>query len=376
MTRMERRIAETLADKADRLSAEFEARAATHDDCDTFVAENFQRLGEEGLLAVGVPADLGGGDATLDQLADMLRRLAQGCGSTALALAMHSHGVATPAWRWRNQPQARAAVEPVLRKVAAGAVLVTSGGSDWVGGAGQAEKVAGGYRITARKVFASCSPVGSILTTSVLCGDQVIHFALPLDQPEVRKMDNWHTLDMRGTGSQDLMIDNLFLPEGKVILARPAGRWHPLWHMIATNAMPLIYAVYLGLAEGARRQALTLAAPRAAQPATQRLAGEMETALFAARAAHRAMLAAAQANPPGEATVNPVMMGRRLVEEAAIRTVELAMELAGGAGFFRDRGLERRFRDIQAARYHPMRREAQHAYAGALALGQPVDTVF
>jgi alkylation response protein AidB-like acyl-CoA dehydrogenase len=75
-------------------------------------------------------------------------------------------------------------------------------------------------------------------------------------------------------------------------------------------------------------------------------------------------------------TVNRIMMGRRSVEEKAIRAVELAMELAGGAGFYRERGLERRFRDIQAARYHPMKREAQYAYAGALALGEPVDAIY
>ena len=70
------------------------------------------------------------------------------------------------------------------------------------------------------------------------------------------------------------------------------------------------------------------------------------------------------------------MIGRRLVEENAIKVVELAMELAGGAGFYRKNELERRFRDIQAARYHPLQKEAQAEYAGAIALGQPIDTIF
>jgi indole-3-acetate monooxygenase len=33
---------------------------------------------------------------------------------------------------------------------------------------------------------------------------------------------------------------------------RKAGEWHPLFHVIATIAFPLIYAVYLGVAESAR----------------------------------------------------------------------------------------------------------------------------
>jgi alkylation response protein AidB-like acyl-CoA dehydrogenase len=49
------------------------------------------------------------------------------------------------------------------------------------------------------------------------------------------------------------------------------------------------------------------------------------------------------------------MIGRQLVGRHAIAAVEHAMELAGGAGFYRSAGLERRFRDIQAARYHRSR---------------------
>ena len=52
------------------------------------------------------------------------------------------------------------------------------------------------------------------------------------------------------------------------------------------------------------------------------------------------------------------------------------MELAGGAGFYRAAGLERRFRDIQGARYHPLQVGPQAEYAGAMALGLPVDKIF
>jgi alkylation response protein AidB-like acyl-CoA dehydrogenase len=70
------------------------------------------------------------------------------------------------------------------------------------------------------------------------------------------------------------------------------------------------------------------------------------------------------------------MIGRQLVGRHAIATVELAMELAQGAGFYRAAGLERRFRDIQAARYHPLQSGPQAQYAGALALGLSVKQIF
>jgi alkylation response protein AidB-like acyl-CoA dehydrogenase len=56
-----------------------------------------------------------------------------------------------------------------------------------------------------------------------------------------------------------------------------------------------------------------------------------------------------------------------------LKAVELAMEAAGGAAFYRSAGLERLFRDIQAARYHPLREGVQRAFAGKLALGRDVD---
>jgi indole-3-acetate monooxygenase len=369
------------AEIAAELAPAFAASAAEHDATDSFVAQNFARLKDAGLVSIGVPVELGGGGADLPDLCQMLRIIARSCGSTALAFAMHTHQVAIPAWRWQHSPAARAAVEPLLRRVADESLfLLSSGGADWVGGSGAAQKVEGGYRITARKSIISGAPMGDLLVTGAVSdeadGPTVIHFAAPMTAPEVHLRDTWHTLGMRGTGSHDIDLDGLFIPDAKIALKRKAGEWHPLFQIIATIAFPLIYAVYLGVAESARDIALDMAAKRPPSGRTSRLAGEMETALKAAQLAHRSMVEAAERNQPSEASVNDVMIGRRLVEEQAIRTVELAMQLAGGAGFYRAAGMEQRLRDIQGARYHPMTAEAQHEYAGALALGLPVSRIF
>ena len=58
------------------------------------------------------------------------------------------------------------------------------------------------------------------------------------------------------------------------------------------------------------------------------------------------------------------MTGRTLAGRGAIATVERAMEVAGGAGFYRGAGLERAFRDVQGARYHPLQEKPQTALCG------------
>jgi indole-3-acetate monooxygenase len=365
---------------AGKLGPIFAERAEHMPDEDRFVAENYADLRSSGLIEAGVPVELGGSGADADELAEMLRILARYCGSTALAFAMHTHQVAIPAWRWRHQKAV--AVEPLLKRIAQERiVLVSSGGSDWVGGSGKAEKVDGGYRITARKIFSSGSPAGNLMMTgAVLQQDDeppmVLHFGVPMNSPQVKILDTWRVLGMRSTGSNDVMIDGHIVPESAVSARRKAGEWDPLFQTVATIALPLIYSVYVGVAESARDIALSLARRKQSDHNTIQLAGRMDTELAGARMARQAMLAAVRLNAPSAETVNQVVIGRHLVARHAIAAVELAMELAGGAGFYRASGLERRFRDIQAARYHPLQPGPQAQYTGAMALGLPVDRIY
>lgn len=355
-------------------------RAARFDEEDSFVAENYELLKQSGLAEAGVPGPLGGGDADVRTLAEMLRVMAHACSSTALAFSMHTHQVAIPAWRWRHQQVT--AVEPLLKRVASERlILLSSGGSDWIGGSGKAVKVEGGYRINARKSFTSGAMAGDLLMTGAVLAtgegpDAVIHFAVPMKAPEVSVVETWRALGMRGTGSNDVVIDDLFIPDAGVAFSRRAGEWHPVFQIIATTAFPLIYAVYLGVAESARDIALDLARRKHPGPGLLDIAGRMETSLRAAQLAHRWMIETVERNAPSAETVDEVMIGRSLVARHAIETVELAMELSGGSGFYRAAGLERRFRDIQGARFHPLQPGPQAQYAGAMALGLPVTTIF
>jgi alkylation response protein AidB-like acyl-CoA dehydrogenase len=149
----------------------------------------------------------------------------------------------------------------------------------------QAEKIDGGYRVTARKSFASGAPAGDVFVTSAVIGKvegaTIIHFAVPMDSPHVKVLDTWRALGMRGSGSHDIVIDGHFVPDAAVLERRKAGEWHPLFHVIATIAFPLIYAVYLGVAESARDIAIELAKRK--QPGHQsiQIAGRMDTELTA-----------------------------------------------------------------------------------------------
>lgn len=362
--------------KAETIAEQIAAEAAAHDAADTFVAEAYARLKAEGFFKALVPTEFGGGGATVTEICQVIRRLGAGCGSTALAFAMHSHLVAVAAWRWLHQG---APTEGLLKRVAGeDLVLVSSGGSDWLPGGGVATKVEGGFKITARKAFSSGSPAGDLLSTSAVyddpeAGPTVLHFALSLKAPGVRSVETWRTLGMRGTGSNDLVLEEVFVADAAVSGRRPQGKWHPLFHAISMIAFPLIYSAYMGVADGARARALFLARRKSEDEALAYLVGEMENAAMSADLAWRRMVEGAETGTPGPEATGVAMSCRTLVGQAAILTVEKAMEVAGGAAFYRDTGLERAFRDVQGARFHPLQEKPQLRYSGRLALGWDID---
>jgi alkylation response protein AidB-like acyl-CoA dehydrogenase len=359
---------------ARELAAGFAERAAAHDADDSFVSENYAALKEQRFFSAGVPEELGGGGASHPTLCQLLRTLGAGCGSTALALSMHSHLIAGTVWRWKHGDRT---AEPLLRRVAAEElVLVSSGGSDWIDGSGKAEKVEGGFKITARKVFGSGCPGGKLLLTTAIyddpaAGRTVLHLPIPLGAPGVEIQDSWHTLGMRGTGSHDITITDVFVPDAAIAVRRPAGKWHRFFDVISPLVWPLVYSAYAGVADAARALALGEAARRREDAITQSLVGEMETELATADAALASMIANASdyGYEPSSDRSSRTYMWKTVTTRALIRTVEKAMEVAGGASFFRSKGLERLFRDVQAARFHPFQERRQYQFSGRIALG-------
>ena len=57
------------------LGPTFAERAAAHDANDAFVADNYAALKERGVFRAAVPAELGGGGASVDELCGMIREL-------------------------------------------------------------------------------------------------------------------------------------------------------------------------------------------------------------------------------------------------------------------------------------------------------------
>ena len=83
---------------------------------------------------------------------------------------------------------------------------------------GSARKVDGGYRVSGRWAWGSGVEHSDWVAAPVFCdgdGPSVIRAMAPTSDAILH--DNWHTLGMRGTGSCDYELDEVFVPDGYAV---------------------------------------------------------------------------------------------------------------------------------------------------------------
>jgi alkylation response protein AidB-like acyl-CoA dehydrogenase len=350
--------------------------ASAHDVSGEISFSAFDMLRRLGITSALVPREHGGGGVTHRDMGAILRELGRADPAVAVTLSMHSHLVAAQVWRHRHGMDASA----VFDRVVDGAILVSTGASDWVGSNGTARKVEGGYRVSARKSPASGCEVGDVLVTSIRWDDgpdgpSVLHCAVPLAAEGLSIERTWDTLGLRATGSHTVVLDDVFVPEAAVALVRPADQWHPVWNTVIGAAMPLIMAAYVGIADAAVEAALRSVRNRIDSHVIQ-LVGEMMNAHTTGADVLDAMFAASDdlRFENTDEYASRTLSRKTVVAAAVIDTVRLAIELVGGAAYSRGSDLERLYRDVHGALFHPLPKAKQQQFSGRIALGHsPVE---
>ncbi len=355
---------------AHALGEGFAKRANEFDQSNAFVGQNYEELRRHKLFSVAIPAELGGGGATYQELCSMVRELGKHCGSTGLAFAMHSHPVAVNVFKYLRDDKKAA---KTLRKIATKELIIAgTGANDWLDSNGTTEKVDGGYRVNAHKRFVSGGPGADVFVTSAPFssenGDEVLHFSIPFSAEGITVEDNWRTLGMRCTGSNDVEMKNVFVPDDAIIARRPAGEWHAMWDVILPVALPIIVSCYVGIADAA-----VTCAKQSAQRKSHLapLLGELQNELVTAQLALDDMVRLCndyQFTPSVQNT--DAILTRKSIAARAVKTVvEKAADIVGGPGFFQGHPMERIVRDIRAVHFHPLPEKRQQLFSGRIALG-------
>jgi indole-3-acetate monooxygenase len=268
----------------------------------------------------------------------------------------------------------------------------------------QATRAPGGYRITGRAPFVSnCHDANWFATTAiVMTGDppqaagepEVVMAYLPRESCQV--IDTWHVMGMRGTGSDDVAVTDVFVPTARTFPLvpefTPGSHYHgPLYRFplvgIPTSGLP---PLLLAVARRAIEEVSALAQGKV--PVTA-------STVLRERASAQAKLAQAEAilragrvflydtlSETWEATVAgetlslrhkaDVQLAMTHAVQSAVQAVELMYRMAGASGIYTRSPLERYFRDVEVLRHHAFGAETRYETVGQVYLGLPPDFPF
>jgi alkylation response protein AidB-like acyl-CoA dehydrogenase len=316
--------------------------------------ELFCALADIGVFKAHLPAALGGRGASLSQLAPVIEEVARADGSAGWLAYVGSE-----AMRQTLLLDRRAASQVVASPRAFLAGMFTPGAS-------RAVAVAGGYRVTGR--WHTCS--GSLHADWIIGGATVFDgdaTRLQADGSPVRRLnfipisavtvlDTWHVGGLRGTNSNDLMVDDAFVAE-------EYGAYN-----VEPPDLGLHLMVPLGIARAAMDEFVALAAVRGPGklggsvlhrdlPAVQRQVAALEASLRAARAYALGALqevdarsVAAEPTSPGQR--DAFMLAAWHAAQTSLDVVDSLHRLAGTAGIFTSSHLLRCLQDVHVAAAH------------------------
>jgi len=260
-----------------------------------------------------------------------------------------------------------------------------------------------GYRITGRAPFVSnCYDADWIAGTALVMNEdpsqaedqdepEMIMVYFPREQCQV--IDTWNTMGMRGTGSHDVSVTDVFVPKARTFPMAPEFKpgthyqgplyRFPLMGVCAASISPIMMAVarkaideVAALAQG-KTPVATSALLRERASAQAKLA-RAEAMLRSARSwLYDVIVEAWEATVAGEThslrQQADMLLAMTHAANSAAQAVELVYSVAGTSGIHMSNALGRHFRDIQVLKQHVLVAETRYETVGQVYLGLPPD---
>jgi alkylation response protein AidB-like acyl-CoA dehydrogenase len=353
----------TVLDNVRALLPDIHARAEKIEQARAVPRDLAEKMRSAGVFRRYVPRSHGGDEMWPDEGLTVIEELASADASVAWVAAVGSEG-----------PSFYAYLPPdTYDKIFAGGPDVIHSGV--INATGRAVRDKGGYRFSGRWSFASGSNNADYIAIhGVLDGAEATAGGPPATRlgvvpaSKVQIDDVWHVSGLKGTASNDVVVNDLFIPEEWTgnFAELPKLPRHPL------DQRPLLArfgtefaAVAVGIAQGALADITDIARNKvpatspsklAADPVAQYMVGQLASDLYMARTLLHQVARDDQASvplgPPDSAAM--VIRRARLARAASVAAsvVEGCYTVSGTTGLFESCPLQRRLRDVRAVTQH------------------------
>lgn len=346
------------------LSQRFLTRAAKVDEEGSFPFENISELKNTGYTGLTLPKKYGGEAISLYDLVRFQEYIARGDGATALSIGWHMGIIQDLGEKnvWKEST-----FQMLCEDVKKGALINNCAsepqtGSPTRGGKPTTTAIKDGdnWVINGRKTFSTMAPVLDYfnVTATVPETGAIGYFLIPRSTTGVEIVETWDSIAMKGTGSHDLVLNNVKIEEDYQV------EWFKPGNKGASGWLLHIPACYLGIAQAAEEYAINFAkdySPNSITgsiidlPYVKQKVGEMELELMRAR--HFLYSVAQQWDDSSEEERNQLKpeLGavKHAVTNAAIKVVDLAMRVVGAQSLSAKNPLQRYYRDVRAGLHNP-----------------------
>lgn len=375
----------SLLDKVEDLREVAVAYAEESEALETLAPPVVEAMRESGIWGLKLPAELGGVEADPGTQMEIIEAMTRIDTSAGWALMI---GATSIGWPGAYLPEAGA-----RRMFSDPDRLPTAAGNGGV--FGTAVAVDGGFRVSGRFLFGS----GIRHAEWVLAGSPVTRdgevaesrsFMVPAEQAQVH-LDSWHVAGLRGTGSCDYTLDDVFVPEEMswdrtIMTSGMPERGGAIFRL----GMPAYTAnEHAAFALGCARRALdtvqelgmrksrrtaTAFIPIADRQVFQSFVGAADVRLKTVRAGalelyDRVWQVACEGEVPGPLLQSEMRAMAIVVTETCVNIVNQAFRFAGGGSLQANDPLQRYWRDITAAGQHMAVSNAGLEAYGQLLLG-------
>ncbi|MBL6751145.1 MAG: hydroxylase [Nevskia sp.] len=376
-----------LVGRAKELAPVFAQRALRTEENRAPLDASVRDMIDAGVLAALTPKVYGGHECSIDTMSEIVRIFSAACPSTGWVSAFYMGA----AWRAAIFP------EQAQREFFAGKPYILCAGQ--AAPLREVKRVPGGYRITGQTPWSSGSVHAEWITfmgALVEPGGAPTPLAFMVPRGETEMLDTWFVAGMRGTGSNDMRVDNVFVPEyrtasmalaltgdtpGQAIHANPMYRL-PFIPFLMCEVVPVLVGALRGAADAlllrTRERQGTISGIKAATKQAPQM--RLARALACADAAETLLDAYLERYLSRRADRNELLERSGMKLKAAFITdlcrngVNDIARGIGGDGFRDASPLQRYFRDINMLAVHAFLDidNAAETY-GRLTLGLPIE---
>jgi alkylation response protein AidB-like acyl-CoA dehydrogenase len=326
----------------------------------TFPDWVFARMGELGFLGLDKPEAYGGQGGDYYTALVLAEEMAHArCGGLAMGVAVHTDMAMPPIFAFGTEEQKQQWAAPAIAgsKILCLGITEPDAGSDVAGIKTRAVRDGDEYVINGSKTYITnghrAHAIVLVTKTDPDAGyDGFTLFLVPMDSPGVVREKRLRKLGMHASDTALLAFNDVRLPESAVLGQAGKGFYHIMWELQGERLIGAAGAV--AGAQNVFDRTLQYAKERTAfgrpigrfQTIRHKFA-EMATKIETAR---QMVYTTAWRFHNGEYPVREITMAKLYSARIAVEVADECIQIHGGAGYMKEYGIERAWRDLRLNR--------------------------